>query len=339
MRDDDKVGSATGAALTSGTISVEHAAVVATALAELPTELAEATRAAFEVEMVAYAQRVDPRELTIFGHHLLERIDPDTADDALAKQLEREHREAARKRAATRFADGHGSVFYKFRVTEEDDTGIWPVLDTLAAPRPAGDGAQDTRTATQRLADAFVEAFALVSLDGGLPSNGDDRPRVLVTISLAELVTGLGAGLNLDTGAVLSPATLRRLACDAQVIPAVLGGAGQVLDLGHARRTFEGPARLAVIARDGGCIHAGCDRPARWCDVHHVVPWWRGGRTDQDNGVLLCGFHHRLYDDGTWSIRFTADGIPETVPPGWIDATRTPIRHTRFLTRRRPRAA
>jgi hypothetical protein len=333
-------GAALGAALASGTVTVAQAGCVATALHELPADTTGPVRVAVEHALIQAAGTLDPAELTRLGHRVLERVDPDAADRVLADRLDREDREARRLRTATRFADGHGSVHYRLRIPEADDAILWPVLDTLARPTPSttptGPADPDPRTGRQRLADAFVEAFRRVSLAGGLPSNGGDRPRVVVTIPLAGLVTGLGAATNLDTGAQLSARTARRLACDAQLIPAVLDGAGQILDLGRARRSFEGPARLAVILRDQACIHPGCDRPARWCDVHHVIPWWAGGRTDQDNGVLLCGHHHKLYDDTTWGIRFAPDNIPEAIPPPWIDPHHHPIRHHRF--RRRPAA-
>jgi hypothetical protein len=318
-----------GAALTSGVISVEQAGCVATALQELPDDLPAAVRIAVEEALVAQAQLLDPEALTRFGHRVLEQVDPDAADRRLRKQLEREEREARRLRAGKRFADGHGNVFYKFRVPESDDAHIRPVLDVLSRPQPAGD-TPDTRTAQQRLADAFVEGMRRVSLEGGLPAHGGDRPRVVITLSLSTLLGGRGAALDLDTGAQLSAEVARRLACDAQVIPAVLDGQGQVLDLGRAKRTFDGPARLAVVLRDRGCVHPGCDRPPRWCDVHHVVPWWAGGPTDRDNGVLLCGFHHGLYDDEVWRIRFAGDGIPEAIPPPWVDEHQRPARHHRF---------
>ncbi len=149
-----------------------------------------------------------------------------------------------------------------------------------------------------------------VGLDGALPSRGGDRPRVLVSIDFDKLKAGVGAATMVDTGDLLDPATVRRLACDAQVIPQVLGGDSQILDQGRACRTAQGPLRVAVIARDAGCVHPGCTRPPRWCDVHHVVPWWNGGETNLGNCVVLCGFHHRLYDAGTWAIRFAGDAPP-----------------------------
>ncbi|MGI8700132.1 MAG: HNH endonuclease signature motif containing protein [Nocardioidaceae bacterium] len=93
------------------------------------------------------------------------------------------------------------------------------------------------------------------------------------------------------------------------------------------------PLRVAVIARDQGCIHPGCTRPPRWCDVHHAIPWWAGGPTSLPNCVLLCGFHHKLYDKALWGISFAPDGVPEAIPPLWLDNERQPIRHERFLER------
>ncbi len=229
-------------------------------------------------------------------------------------------------------------MFYKFRVPVGDDAFIWPILDTLAAPEPAGDGidATDTRSPQQRFADGFVDAMRRVGLDGDLPSKGGDRPRVLVTVDFEHLQAGLGYGTMIDTADQLDHGTVRRLACDAQIIPMVLGGDSQILDQGRACRTAQGPLRVAVTARDAGCVHPGCTRPPRWCDVHHVIPWWAGGPTCLTNCVVLCGFHHRLYDDGTWSIRFAGDGIPESIPPAWIDSGRQPRRHERFRERRAP---
>jgi hypothetical protein len=133
----------------------------------------------------------------------------------------------------------------------------------------------------------------------------------------------------LDDGGQLTVATVRRLACDAGIVPAVLGGAGQVLDLGRQRRLFTGPLRRALVLRDGGCAFPACDRPARWCDGHHIRHWADGGSTDLANAVLLCGFHHRLIHRGEWSVRINpADGLPDFVPPATLDAGQRLRRNT-----------
>ena len=121
---------------------------------------------------------------------------------------------------------------------------------------------------------------------------------MIVTIDYRWLRDELGHAGLLDTGADLSPAAARRLACDADILPAVLGGESELLDVGRSKRLFTGPLRWAVQHRDRHCLHPGCFRPPRWCDVHHVVPWHQGGSTSLANAALLCGVHHRLYDDG-----------------------------------------
>jgi hypothetical protein len=108
------------------------------------------------------------------------------------------------------------------------------------------------------------------------------------------LKTGLGAAALVD-GTEISPGEARRLGCGAGVIPAVLGGASSVLDLGREQRLFNRAQRIAMTLRDKGCRAEGCDRPPSWTEAHHLTkPWAEGGRTDLADGILLCGHHHRL---------------------------------------------
>jgi hypothetical protein len=113
------------------------------------------------------------------------------------------------------------------------------------------------------------------------------------------------------------------------LLPAVLGTAGQVLDLGRERRLFTGPIRRALILRDGGCAFPGCDRPSRWCHGHHVVGWQDGGETCLANAVLLCAFHHRMiHEPRGWTVFIARDdGLPTFVPPPWVDPRQRPRRN------------
>ncbi|HEV7963586.1 MAG TPA: HNH endonuclease signature motif containing protein, partial [Actinoplanes sp.] len=132
---------------------------------------------------------------------------------------------------------------------------------------------------------------------------------------------------SLDTGERLTPAAARRLACDAQILPLVLGSPTQVLDAGRSRRLATGPLRRALILRDGGCAFPTCDRPPRWCNSHHITHWADGGPTDRDNLVLLCGHHHRLIHHDDWTVQMGADRLPQFLPPAHIDPTRRPRRN------------
>jgi hypothetical protein len=75
------------------------------------------------------------------------------------------------------------------------------------------------------------------------------------------------------------------------------------------------PQRIALAARDKGCAFPGCDRPPGWTDVHHVIPWRTGGRTDLDNLILLCRHHHRLVHEGGWTAASRHDDRVEYRDP------------------------
>lgn len=106
----------------------------------------------------------------------------------------------------------------------------------------------------------------------------------------------------------LSPATVRRLACDAGVIPAVLDNRSAVLDIGRRTSTVGSALRHALTLRDSGCAFPECDRPPSWCDAHHVKHWADVGPTDLANLVLLGSAHHHLIHEDRWSIRPAPDG-------------------------------
>ena len=143
-----------------------------------------------------------------------------------------------------------------------------------------------------------------------------------------DVLTGQLAAGTLDTGQTLSADTVRRLACDAAILPAVLDGAGQVLNVARQRRSFPAAIRRALVLRDRGCAFPGCDRPPRWTEGHHIVHWTTGGETSLQNGVLLCRRHHRgIHHDG-WQVRIAGDGHPEFTPPAWIDPQQHPRRNT-----------
>jgi len=88
-----------------------------------------------------------------------------------------------------------------------------------------------------------------------------------------------------------------------------------VIDVGRARRTISGPARKALNVRDKHCTWPGCERPASWCDGHHLEHWAHGGSNEPDNITLLCGRHHWMVHEGHWQIIRDSDGRMLTIPP------------------------
>ena len=100
--------------------------------------------------------------------------------------------------------------------------------------------------------------------------------------------------------------------------------------MGTSQRLYDRYQRIALAHRDKGCCMRGCDRPAGWCESHHLVPNSQDGPTTIANGALFCWYHHTLIHSPDWEARMGADGIVEVIPPASIDPQRRPLRHERF---------
>ncbi|HLL66265.1 MAG TPA: DUF222 domain-containing protein [Micromonosporaceae bacterium] len=356
----------TARALADGEVNVEQAQVIAASVADLPVQLRAAGEAHLVEQAGVFGPRelgilgqrvyevVDPEGAQARELAALERAErrayrdrclyltdvPGTSQVRLTGWL---HREAAAiVRAALdplcaprshppgttpAGANPHGTT-----PTDADPTDADPTDATGRAglaPGPAvtvGEG-RDAPMAGQRRADAFVEVCRLATASTDLPEHGGQRPHLVVTLNLDALRRDIGAA-TLDDGATLSATTARRLACDAAIIPAVLNGTGQILDLGRQRRLITGTLRRALILRDNGCSFPACDRPPRWCEGHHITHWANGGPTNLDNAVLLCGHHHRLIHHSDWTVQINPrDGKPEFTPPLHLDPQQRPQRN------------
>ncbi|GGK67793.1 hypothetical protein GCM10011509_15200 [Ornithinimicrobium pekingense] len=178
----------------------------------------------------------------------------------------------------------------------------------LAAPTPGPEGEPDERSATQRRFDAFVTVFSRgLSCPQGTPQIA--RATLFVTMDLDDLREDTpGHGVSLG-GDLLSAAQVRQAACEAEVIPVILGGESQVLDLGRARRLASPEQVKALYLRDGGCTFPGCTVPAQWTIAHHD-PWWsHGGATDLDKLALLCERHHTHVHQNDLRASIDATGV------------------------------
>ncbi len=314
--------SATHHALHQGTISPEHADAIVWVMARLPRD--PDLRQQAEQLLLDEATRLNATELRDAVHALLELLDPDGAAREEEKALERHERSAHLQRHLSLTDDGLGGVRLKGRGTTEDAAVIKAALAGLAAPTAAdladsdpecGDPGRDTRDHGARTWDALVEACQRLQDTHTLPESHGIKPRIQVTIGLDQLRTGLGTAL-LDTGDRLCAAAVRKLACDADLIPAVLGTHGEILDVGRAARLVTTAIWTALVLRDRHCAFPGCRRPPRACDAHHLIHWADGGPTSLDNLALLCRAHHTLIHATPWQIRLhPRDRRPEFKPP------------------------
>jgi hypothetical protein len=162
-------------------------------------------------------------------------------------------------------------------------------------------------------------------VNGFIPGHGP-KAHITVTIDFNDLKAATADKIgHLIYGDALSAATIRRLACDAQILPIVLGSDSQPLDVGTTVRLATGPMRKALIARDKGCVC--CGAPPIYCDAHHILSWIDGGETKLTNLVLLCKRCHRDLHAGHWDISIT-NGIVHVARPTW--ATPDPVPRGRY---------
>ncbi len=180
-----------------------------------------------------------------------------------------------------------------------------PVCDPATCEIPGcGHDGRDPRDHGTRMCDALHQLCRdAQSLD--LPPESHGAPaRVSITLSHDDLQRGAGFA-ETETGETLSAATLRRICCDAEIIPLVLGSHSEVLDVGRQQRLVTPAIWKALVARDKHCRFPNCTRPPLMTHAHHITHWADGGPTSLENLILLCGHHHRLVHSGPWNIRRT----------------------------------
>jgi uncharacterized protein DUF222/HNH endonuclease len=184
------------------------------------------------------------------------------------------------------------------------------VLERVAEALPVMPDEEEGCFVWARRADALVAVCsARIAEDGDA-----DRATVVIHAQLGSLEDGTG-GCEVEDGPVVHPGTARRLVCNARVQTVVEDGDGNVLALGRMSREPSPWLSRQVRYRDRECRFPGCGA-RRFTEAHHVVWWRHGGRTDLDNLLLICSFHHRLVHEYGWSVRRTPGGEIEWFRPG-----------------------
>ena len=310
------------AGLAEGVVSLDKARVITKALDKIEADPVASSEDLVLAEklLVDYATRLTANELHIVGKRILVEIDPARFEDAEAKALLAEE-ERAQQKTALRVWDNHdGTVGFDGVLPTSIGMRFKRLVEAYAQPRKqqlVGKGAP--LPPWERL---MGRGFArlLETIDpAALPRHGGDATTINVVISLEELRKDLGIatlGYDETNGATISAAEARRLACNATIIPWVLGGDGQVLDAGRDSRFFQPIQRKAMRLVQKCCQAEGCDMPPEWCDAHHLDPWAAGGKTNLKDGALLCPHHHRLAHNPAYTH--------ERLPDGTIRFTRRP---------------
>ncbi|MEU8636174.1 DUF222 domain-containing protein [Amycolatopsis sp. NPDC048633] len=308
------VAPATGLAAADGRLSTP----MIDTIVGVVTQLSPEHRDEAEQHMLTFASDAGHKQVAALGARIVAHLDPDGTEPD-----ETEPATPTRELSLRRKRTGVWELSGRF----DDETGMRAsaLLDTLAQRRATDEG-PDLRSPQERYGDAFSDAIDLALNTPDLPMQAGERAHVMIAVSLEDLKSGIGRAILGDTGTI-SAAEARIHACDCKLIPAVLGEKSEPLDLGRQSRLVTPGIRRALYLRDRGCAFPGCHRPPRHCQGHHIRHWADGGPTELGNLVLMCAHHHRLLHRSGWQVRIAADGLPEFLPPVFLDRRRKPRRN------------
>jgi uncharacterized protein DUF222/HNH endonuclease len=302
------------AALHEGLLDGEHIDAVADTIKEIPDTADYATRELVESTLAETARTVNPKVVAEHGAIMLQHLDPDGLEPG-------EEPPPQPMNSLTCRRNRDGSLKFAGQLDPESADLLEQMLVTWGKPRRLSDDLPDPRSVRERHGDALSEIVHRAANPKGVT-----KARLTVTLDHEILLHGIGTA-TLSSGCPLTPKAVRRLACDAGIIPVVLNGKSVPLDVGRSRRLVKPSQRAALVARDQGCAYPGCCQAAQYTDAHHIRHWADGGATDLDNLVLLCRLHHLMLHHSAWTVRIRG-GLPEFIPPKWIDPQQKPIRNT-----------
>jgi len=330
-------------AVTSGEISVQTADAIR-AGAGLPTSsvtekmLTDVTGRALEYALAGG----DTDRVLKFTKDLRNQIDA-------AGVAEREaQRHAERSWKFTMYPDGSATSFIRHDILSAAymkdiyDRATSPKLPTFvdlgeAVAEPGDESLTPADTSTfdrRREIDNRAHDTIMDLLRAGAkvdPSQllGNNGARIHVLVTQEQLDADRGIAFIDGQSDPISTTTVKEMMCEGTVIPVIFDHTGKAIDPGgdERRRLFSAKQKIILSVMFGGCAFEDCDRPASWCEAHHIL-WVKrdGGTTVIDNGILLCRHHHLLLHNNGWEIRRVGASGEELclVPPGDADPKRTP---------------
>ncbi|HET9849275.1 MAG TPA: DUF222 domain-containing protein [Candidatus Dormibacteraeota bacterium] len=289
-------------ALARGEIGYQHAV----AMARTAEHVGAAAVRKAETKLLQAAQAMDPGQFVTVAKNFEHQVDRDAALEEANRAYQRRYLSIGEPVNGLARIDG--------QLVPEAAAIVRTAIEPYLKPRTG-----DERSGGQRAHDALIQALrrgmgrasgAGRASDGeanGATANGGangsgPRPLMIIKTSVDTLagIDGAPAG-QLEWGGTVPAETVRRLACDS-AITRIIGRGELEYETTHATRTIPPMTRRALVARDGHCVFPGCDRPAPWCEGHHLVFWADGGPTKIENLGLVCRAHHRMVHEEGWTL-------------------------------------
>ena len=296
-------------AAKQGWISIDHARLMGESYQRAPLTEAQ------ELELIALAVAED---LDQFRKTVARCEDQRRADDGLTR-----HEQQRQRRNAKVFDGDDGMVILHAELDRAAGEHVKTALNSLSDRMFRDDAkAGSDRTYQQRNADALV---ALITQHSNTRTGDNVCYEGLDFGGLAPQATTLVVTVDYDTlngqllnaglidGTPIHIDDLRRIACDAGILPGIFAADGQPLYMGRKQRSTTHAQRLALYARDKHCI--GCAMRASACDAHHIIWWENNGPTDITNLVLLCPKCHGNVHKNGYTVVQDPEGQYQLRPP------------------------
>ncbi|WP_425845535.1 DUF222 domain-containing protein [Agrococcus sp. TSP3-2-1] len=309
---------AVAGALAEGEISFAQAQAIVTGLEPAAPRADVEQLAAAEQSLVGHAtdpgMPLPPEQLTVLARRCVALLDPDGV-------LPNDERQRAMRYLRIR-QQSDGSWLTTMRSPAEEGSKLKAMADAWGGPRVKvafhddkcarggcdgkacdgtveGEPSLDDRTPEQKGHDAVIALVTAHAGSGDAPVAGGEPP-VLTFVGTIDAYDAHVRGLSHPertltiehTGCPVPIEGVDQLLCHAAIEQLIVDEHGHPLWLGRTKRIFNRAQRRALAKRDKGCRVPGCGMPAAWCEAHHIVPWQLGGKTDIDNGILVCSFHH-----------------------------------------------
>ena len=318
-----------GAALVADELSVAAAESITNGLGSPSTAVGAAELAAAAIQLCAEAPSLDADLLYRRARELRDELDAAGITD---RETERREQRALRFH---RRPDGVARLTWD--MDPETAALVGETYDRATSPRRGGPRfvdpetvhladriANDTRTTEQLASDTFAELLRQGAAADSSQLLGSGAPSIRVLVTDSAFRSRTGHGRIEGQPDPISIETIERLACEGVLTEVIFDGSS-ALDVGREHRLYTRKQRVALAARDGGCMFGDCDRPPSWCEAHHVNHWVRdNGRTDVDDGILMCRHHHMLLHNNSWEIERRGNEY-WLIPPPEIDPEQKPI--------------
>ena len=289
-----------------------------------PADDTDDTHAAWQAaaeQLIDDAAERTVEELRVQARAIRDQLDPEGAKRRFQERYER--------RSFRTWVDADGRQ--RGHIEFEDDGAAWmrAIRDAALRPRRGGprfvdsdearraeDLTADSRTNDQLFYDLLLDLLRAGSLADAKDVFGTRQAGVRIV----QVQNSAGAPTSAHTedyGFPVPFASVQQRVCETGITPVTVDPHGNPLNVGREHRLFTPSQRVALAIRDGGCRWRGCDRPASYCEAHHIDEWHADtGRTDIDRGILLCRHHHMQLHHNGWRIARNGTDDFHLYPPG-----------------------